>query len=141
MKTLSPAREVVKIRSIRRQGFASRLRAWREAQGLRQIDICNTLGIHTNSWSAWENGEATPRFETAQRIADTYEIDWHWLITGKTPRGIPYARVQQAYELLAIAIHGASESPTKSPFAAELAQALATQRERNRKRQRPTATT
>lgn len=115
MKTLTPLRETVKLRAITRQGFATRLRAWRESTGLSQKAFAKALGLHSNTISAWENGENGPKLDTMAQIAQAFEIDWHHLITGAPPRGVPTHAVVQAYATLRTALGTYAETLGQTP--------------------------
>ncbi len=64
--------------------FGKRLRKAREDKNLTQSDLAKKLGYKQNSpLSAIESGKTSPSLETLQKIADTINIDLHWLITGR----------------------------------------------------------
>lgn len=53
---------------MQRKSIAHQVRAWREAAGLTQDDVCSRTGIARPNLSAYENGRRTPSPETLDRI-------------------------------------------------------------------------
>ena len=54
----------------RATGFGQKLRAWRKARGLRQLDACAALGLPQDQGLIchYERGEASPRRERMERM-------------------------------------------------------------------------
>lgn len=72
-----------------RSQIALRLRATREALGLRPVDICRALGFPQNQYSQWESGRARPNLDDMIRFSIRYRIPLDWIYQGD-PSGLPY---------------------------------------------------
>lgn len=64
--------------------IGDRLRKYRESLNLGQKEFAEKLGISAHTViSRLEKNHSTPSAETLQRIAESFNIDLHWLITGQ----------------------------------------------------------
>ena len=65
-------------------GFGERLRFLREKAGLSQTDLAQKLGFkRSSSVSNLETGKSPPDLKTLQKIVSCFNVNLHWLITGK----------------------------------------------------------
>jgi transcriptional regulator with XRE-family HTH domain len=65
--------------------FGLRFRKLRKDKGLSQRQLADILGYkHNASISSIEAGKTPLSIETFVKIADVFETDLHWLITGET---------------------------------------------------------
>ena len=80
--------------------LAERLREIRG--GLSQAEFAERFGVHKNTVWKWENDEASPDFESLQKMILEYELSPEWLMLGEggkhapalkdfTPRTVPAA--------------------------------------------------
>lgn len=60
----------------------ARLVEARSALGLRQVDICNRIGVSTSAWNRFETGERLIKPEVAQAFGDAYGFDLNFVYTG-----------------------------------------------------------
>ena len=65
-----------------KRGAGQRLRAAREALGLKQKDIYEAIGVADNTYSQWETGKALVDITAAIRIADIFGITTEWIYRG-----------------------------------------------------------
>lgn len=63
--------------------IGSRLAAIRVARGLTQRQVADLLGVISNQVARWERGAGIPRVPMLIAIARYFDIDLHWLLTGK----------------------------------------------------------
>lgn len=63
--------------------FADRLRGLRKKEGLTQEEAAKKLDIARTTYSGYERGTSEPDFNTLNKLADFYEVDLNWLITGE----------------------------------------------------------
>ena len=64
--------------------IGSRIKKARQAQGLSQAELADTLGITRSACSQWESDEGTgPRRERLERLADLLGVSYEWLATGR----------------------------------------------------------
>ena len=64
--------------------LGERLKAVRERLGLNQSKLASQLNFSSPTVvSRFERGERLPSTETLIKLAELYEIDLHWLLTGK----------------------------------------------------------
>ena len=54
--------------------LANRIRAWREAAGLRKIELARALSIDPSMVSKWEKADTSPGIENQHRIASACKI-------------------------------------------------------------------
>lgn len=59
-----------------------RLRLAREALGLQQVDVCNTIGVSTSAWNRFEKGERLVKPEVAYAFGQAYGFDLNFIFTG-----------------------------------------------------------
>ena len=68
--------------------FGDRLRNLRKDKGLTQTELANKLGFkHNGPVSNIENNKISPDIDTLIKIAEIFNADLHWLITGTLPPG------------------------------------------------------
>lgn len=72
-----------------RQAIGERLKATREALGLRPMDICRATGIKPSAYSQYEAGQNRPNVEDMIRYAETFHVTLDWIYRGD-PSGLPY---------------------------------------------------
>lgn len=63
--------------------FSDRLRGLRKKEGLTQEEAAKKLDIARTTYSGYERGTSEPDFNTLNKIADFYDIDLNWLLTGE----------------------------------------------------------
>jgi len=69
----------------------ARLRALREALGLKPMEMADSLGIERTYWSRWEGGKRLLPQDTAAKICETYPATMDYLLLGRVqtlPPGI-----------------------------------------------------
>jgi transcriptional regulator with XRE-family HTH domain len=67
--------------------FGSRLRKSRKDRGLSQTTLAMMLGYENNGpVSTMETNKTNPDLKTLARLAESLDIDLHWLITGRASR-------------------------------------------------------
>ncbi|MDH4203517.1 MAG: helix-turn-helix domain-containing protein [Phycisphaerae bacterium] len=65
-------------------GFGERLSNLRKSKGLSQKQLADTLGYkQPASVSSIEAGKTPPGINALVKIADIFQVDLHWLITGE----------------------------------------------------------
>lgn len=89
-------------------GFGARLRAVREAQGLKASELASRAHVQGGTLSRWENetrgGDQSRAFDALLKVAEVLGADIHYLLTGKPA---PHTRVESAREQAArIALAG-----------------------------------
>lgn len=60
--------------------FADKLKELRKERQLTQQQLADKLGVSRSAIAMWERGEREPNFETAEAIADTFNIRLDMLI-------------------------------------------------------------
>lgn len=60
--------------------FADKLKQLRMEKHLTQQQLADTLGVSRSAIAMWERGEREPNFETAEAIADAFNIRLDMLI-------------------------------------------------------------
>jgi len=63
--------------------FSKLLRRFRLGSGLKQKDIATFLGVTPTAISDYESGKRTPSLDMIVLLADRYDLNLSWLITGK----------------------------------------------------------
>lgn len=64
--------------------FGDRLCLLRKQKGLSQKELADILGYkHHASISSIESNKTSPDITSLQKIAETFDVDLHWLITGR----------------------------------------------------------
>lgn len=63
--------------------IGERLKALRIALNLKQIELARDLNMNPSAVSQMESGRTKPSLETMVEIAQKYNADLHWLITGQ----------------------------------------------------------
>ncbi len=63
--------------------IGERLKALRNALNLKQIELARDLNMNPSAVSQMESGRTKPSLETMVEIAQKYNADLHWLITGQ----------------------------------------------------------
>ena len=63
--------------------IGERLKALRNAMRLKQIELAKDLNLNPSAVSQMESGRTKPSLETMVEIAQKYNADLHWLITGQ----------------------------------------------------------
>ena len=63
--------------------FSKQLRRFRLGSGLKQKDIATFLGVTPTAISDYESGKRTPSLDMIVLLADRYDLNLSWLITGK----------------------------------------------------------
>ena len=66
--------------------FAERLKALRKAKGITQVQFANDFHIANGTIGMWESGRREPDFETAQRIADYFNVTVDYLLGRDTQK-------------------------------------------------------
>jgi len=67
--------------------FGARLRKSRKDRGLSQTALARMLGYENNGpVSTMENNKTNPDLKTLVRLAESLDVDLHWLITGNPSR-------------------------------------------------------
>lgn len=65
----------------------ARLEAARTALGLKQVDVCNRIGVSSSAWNRFEAGERLIKPEVAQAFGEAYGFDLNFVYTG-SERGL-----------------------------------------------------
>lgn len=60
-----------------------RIREIRKYLHLTQVDFSCKLGLKQGSIADWERGKSAPSIDTLTNIANNFNINLHWLLTGK----------------------------------------------------------
>ena len=80
-------REKNKIRSI--ESIAKRLRATREALGMKQAEFAERADIPNNTYNQYEQAKGRPSLDFAFKLRDTYGLTLDWIYDGD-PSGLPH---------------------------------------------------
>lgn len=70
-----------------------RLRAARQAIGLSQKTLYDTLGIKAAAWNHWESGKRLPDPLAMAELYRRYGITMEWIYVGD-PKGLPFGIAQ-----------------------------------------------
>lgn len=99
--------------------FGKRFKQFRKALGLSQTDIATTLGIKPPAISQIEASKIKMSIENLEKISTTYNINLHWLLTGK---GSMYTgRVQDLSDMTDTHSHiSDDEASVTMPIVAEI---------------------
>jgi transcriptional regulator with XRE-family HTH domain len=79
--------------------FHQRLRHLRTARKLTQTRVAELLGISPRVYTRWENGGATPLFDTVVRIADILGVSLDELAGRADSNGEPQIRNPELHRL------------------------------------------
>jgi len=66
-----------------RQEIGKRLRLIRDKKGITQTELGEKLGIQFQHVSKYERGETVPTWENLIKLAELFDININWLLTGK----------------------------------------------------------
>lgn len=80
--------------------FARTLAYLRKGKGLTQQELSKILGLSSSSVSMYERGEREPSFETLEALADFFNVDMNYLMTGLPSNAIPYSPANQVAPIL-----------------------------------------
>jgi DNA-binding XRE family transcriptional regulator len=91
------------------QGAAGRLRAARRLAGYRSVvDASRKIDVNRSTLSAHENGQNDLSREAALHYGQVFGVDPEWLLSGRTPSGLP-AAAEAALSTL-VSLHDEPES-------------------------------
>jgi transcriptional regulator with XRE-family HTH domain len=76
-----------KIRSV--EAIAKRLRATREALGIKQAEFAERANIPNNTYNQYEQAKGRPSLDFAFKLRDTYGLTLDWIYDGD-PSGLPH---------------------------------------------------
>jgi transcriptional regulator with XRE-family HTH domain len=68
--------------------LGDRLRLSREKKGFSQTEVYRRTNINNKTLSKYEKDDTNPDIETIKLLADFYEVNVQWLITGDHPAKI-----------------------------------------------------
>jgi DNA-binding transcriptional regulator YiaG len=75
------------------KGFPDRLRTVREGAGFKEASaFARALGVEPPAYRKWERGDSEPALAHLALIQDITRCSLDWLITGKVPAFVPFAR-------------------------------------------------
>jgi transcriptional regulator with XRE-family HTH domain len=74
--------------ALRPERIGERLRALRLANGLKQSEMANLLGIDPPHWSRWERGHRPIPTDMAWQLTQLFEVDLDYIFAGET-RSVP----------------------------------------------------
>lgn len=63
--------------------FNKRLAKLRHSKGLTQMELAKKMGMARTTYSGYESGSREPDFKTLSKLADFFEVDIDWLLTGE----------------------------------------------------------
>lgn len=66
--------------------FGQRLRDLRNSRGISQNELSKHIGVSKSSVNMYERDEREPGFETLEAIADFFNVNMDYLLSGKTER-------------------------------------------------------
>ena len=69
--------------------FGDRLISFRKARKITQIELGEAIGMKQASIHDYEKNKVSPSIETIQKIANHYNVNLNWLLTGKGPMYLP----------------------------------------------------
>lgn len=82
-------------------GFGERLKEIREARGLSQTQVATFCGVTQKAISLLEKDpNREPKLATLKKLAELFEVDPDWLLTGKGPRNPVSSLTDAEAELL-----------------------------------------
>jgi transcriptional regulator with XRE-family HTH domain len=64
--------------------IGERLKSVRERRGLKQNKVALHLGVHNSTLAKYESGEREPDNETLMKLAEYYEVNTDWILSGET---------------------------------------------------------
>ena len=70
------------------EAIAARLRATREALGLKQAPFADAAGVKRPTYNQWEKGKGRPGLDDAIKIADAHNLTLDWIYFGDAS-GLP----------------------------------------------------
>ena len=73
-----------------------RIKKLRQTMGLTQAQLAKYLHMSWQSVSKWEQNVCEPSLETLTQIADIFQVDLNYLITGES--SIPQAEIEKSAE-------------------------------------------
>ena len=79
--------------------LAERLQLFREQRKLSQTRLAELIGVSARVYNRWENGDATPHWESIVKIADLLGVTLDELAGRTDPRDSIVINNQQLYEL------------------------------------------
>lgn len=80
--------------------MGARLKATREALGIKPVDVCKELEIQANKYSQWESGKSRPNLDDMIRFCERYGVALDWIYRGdpsKLPPGL-YAPIMRSIQ-------------------------------------------
>lgn len=80
--------------------FSHTLASLRKAKGLTQQELSRILGLSPSSISMYERGEREPSFETMEALADFFNVDMNYLMSGLPSTAIPYSSSEHLAPIL-----------------------------------------
>lgn len=80
--------------------FSHTLASLRKAKGLTQQELSRILGLSPSSISMYERGEREPSFETMEALADFFNVDMNYLMSGLPSVAIPYSSSEHLAPIL-----------------------------------------
>ena len=69
-----------------RNGFIERLVELRTAAGLTRVEAEDLAGTGQSTFSKWEKGVGFPRASSIEKIAEAFDVEAKWLLTGEGPK-------------------------------------------------------
>ena len=89
--------------------FADRMHESMLARGLSQADVARRLGVRVATVNEWFTQARMPSGQAMVKLPEILQVNGHWLLTGKGPRGFyaeftpdPAAGSDSAYEIGAL---------------------------------------
>lgn len=79
--------------------FALYLKGLREARNLTQTRLAELIGVSPRVYNRWENGAATPHFDTVVKIADILEVSLDMLAGRSEKADTPIIHNAKLHEL------------------------------------------
>lgn len=65
---------------------------------LTQEEAASRMGIVRSTYANYESGKREPDFDTATKMADFYDVNVGWLLTGENEKGNVYTLPDSEYE-------------------------------------------
>lgn len=72
------------------EAIGRRLKATRDALGLKAVEFCRQAGIPQNTYSQYENGKGRPSLDFALKICKTFNVTLDWIYLGNSA-AVPHA--------------------------------------------------
>lgn len=70
----------MKIEELEKYPFKQRLVMLRTAKGLSQFELSRKINANASSLGAWERGDALPKGDKLQALADVFDMSvWVWV--------------------------------------------------------------